>query len=198
MAIGMDAILNRFVVLAPQFSGDDNAHNGSRGAGVLGGPGITSEMKPLAWKSPKHGLAQETKEAGKAIATTYYNRHSAFLPSFSFHSREIRARGFSGGDWRFFPVFLFLEIALDPAIGAASEISRHVSLCTCKGLWVRCCVYDAVTSFRVLFPREKLWRCQICWHYGRFLVVKLQAFCMYSKALAHTNAQSDYFFSIKI
>lgn len=58
MAIDGDVILNRF--LAPQFSGDDNAHNGSRGAGVLGRPGITrwrSEMKLLAWITPKHGLA---------------------------------------------------------------------------------------------------------------------------------------------
>jgi hypothetical protein len=65
MAIDGNVILNRFSVLAPQFSGDDNAHNGSRGAGVLGGPGITrwtSEMKLLAWKTPKHGLARERQK----------------------------------------------------------------------------------------------------------------------------------------
>jgi hypothetical protein len=116
MAIDGDVILNRF--LAPQFSGDDNAHNSSRGAGVLGAPGITrwrGEMKLLAWK-PKHGLAHEetaevTKEAGKFSqqlhdSTRLFQR---FCPLFSFHSSEIRARGFSGGIGVFFPVFFFFS-----------------------------------------------------------------------------------------
>lgn len=111
MAIDGDVILNRFSVLAPQFSGDDNAHNSSRGAGVLGRPGITrrrSEMKLLAWKTPKHGLALgETKEAGKSsqLLQQTLNRFAVPIFCLAVAVKSVRA-AFQGG-LAFFPRLFF-------------------------------------------------------------------------------------------
>lgn len=67
--------------------------------------------------------------------------------------KSVRA-AFQGGIGGF-PVFFFLEIALDPAIGAASEISSHVSLPVrvfcCD---VTCICDDAVTNVPSFIPAD--------------------------------------------
>lgn len=129
----------------------------------LEGPGLHDgevEMKLLAWKTPKHGLAQETKEAGRAITTTYLNRHSTFLPSFSFHSSEIRARGFSGGIGAFPRLFFSGDRPGPCNWGCKRDLQPRKSMYlygSLDAMYVTCIrARDAVTSFRVLFPREML------------------------------------------
>lgn len=113
------------------------------------------KLQNMAWPNVAKERQQKRQKRQVSYITNRFNRLSTFLPSFSFHSSEIRARGFSGGDWRFPRLFFFLEIALDPAIGAASEISSHVSLPVrvfcCD---VTCICDDAVTNVPSFIPAD--------------------------------------------